>query len=76
MYTQGPFDIVMEEMDRARRSGSGSDRSDRCPFGRLQNSDLTPLIRPDAAGHSGVPPSTSWYRKCAIKETAFITMQN
>jgi hypothetical protein len=76
VYTHGPLDIVMDDMDRVGRFGVGADHSDRrsALFRRLNISDLTPLTRPVATGHSGhvLPPASSGYRKPGIEETAFI----
>ena len=78
MYTQGPFDIVMDEMGRVVRCGMRPGNSDGRPtsFDRLENSDLTPLkrMRPAAIGHNGLvlPLSNSGSRKPAIEQTAFI----
>jgi hypothetical protein len=76
VYTHGPLDIVMDDMDRVGRFGIGADHSDRraALFRRLNNSDLTPLTRPAASGHNGqlLAPSSSGYRKHGIEETAFI----
>ena len=75
VYTQGPFDIVTDEMDRVEWldiTPSGSDGRS-LSFGRLENSDFTPLNKPETIGHGfGLSPSSSRYCEYAIEQTAFI----
>ena len=69
MYTQGPFDIVTDEMDRV----GWLDITPSGSFGRLENSDFTQLNKPETTGHGvGLPPSSSRYCGYAIEQTAFI----
>jgi hypothetical protein len=79
VYTQGPFDIVTDEMDRVGRFGIRTGGSVRrsLSFGRLENSDFTPLKKPETNGHNGfeLPPSSSRYCGHAIEQTAFIQWQ-
>jgi hypothetical protein len=74
VYTQGPFDIVTDEMDRVGWLGiTPSDSDRRFSFGRLENSHFTPLNKPETTGHEfGLSPSSSRYCEYAIEQTAFI----